>query len=158
MKTEQMMRILVGSGREVYWVNAPVMRDERLESDVLKVNEIQRETAAKVDGVTFIDAHTLFADETGAYQASLPDATGKKVLMRAGDGIHLTGAGGDHLAQVIFDKIDKDWKLLEQAVPGQPKRVLVTKGSTQVAGSSSSSSGSSSSGSSSNGSGSSSRS
>jgi hypothetical protein len=151
VKTEQMMRILAGSGREVYWVNAPVMRDEDLEANVLKVNEIQREAAAKVDGVTFIDSHTLFADETGQFQSSLPDATGKKVLMRAGDGIHFTGAGGDHLAKVIFDQIVKDWNVLEQAVPSQPKKVLVTKGSTQVAGSSSSS-GSSSSGSDSNGS------
>ena len=80
MKTEQMMRILAGSGREVYWVNAPVMRDEHLEANVLKVNKIQAEAAAKVPGVTLIDAHTLFADETGAYQSYLPDATGKKVL------------------------------------------------------------------------------
>jgi hypothetical protein len=157
VKTEQMMRILAGSGREVYWVNAPVMRDEDLEANVLKVNEIQRETAAKVSGVTFIDSHTLFADETGAFQSSLPDATGKKVVMRAGDGIHFTGAGGDHLAKVIFDKIEQGWKVVEQAVPTQPKRVLVTKGSTQVAGGGSSSSGSSgSSGSGSSGSGSSS--
>src|SRR5260221_389402 len=48
MKTEQMMRILAGSGREVYWVNAPVMRDEHLEANVLKVNKIQSEAAAKV--------------------------------------------------------------------------------------------------------------
>jgi hypothetical protein len=139
-KTEQMMRVLASGGREVFWVNAPVMRDESLEANVKKVNEIQRETAAKVNGVTFIDAHTLFADETGAYQAYLPDATGTRVLMRAGDGIHLTGAGGDHLAKVIYDKLDAEWHIGEQAVPSQPKRVLVTKGSTQVAGGGSSSS------------------
>ena len=114
-KTEQMMRILAAGGREVYWVNAPVMRDEDLEAKVLKVNEIQREVATKV-GVNFIDAHTLFADETGQYQSYLPDATGKNVLMRAGDGIHFTGSGGDNLAKVIFDRLELTWKINEQAV------------------------------------------
>ena len=49
--------------------------------------------------VTFVDAHTLFADETGEYQSSLPDDDRQRpCTMRAGDGIHLTGDGGDHLA------------------------------------------------------------
>ncbi|MGZ6974963.1 MAG: DUF459 domain-containing protein, partial [Acidimicrobiia bacterium] len=63
-KVEAMMRILVGPGREVYWVNAPVMRDESLEKNVKKVDEIQRAVAATIPQVTFVDAHTLFADET----------------------------------------------------------------------------------------------
>ena len=71
------MRILIGDGREVYWVNAPVMRDEDLEENILEVDEIQREVAARFpDNVTFVDAHTLFADEPGEYQSSLPDETG----------------------------------------------------------------------------------
>ncbi|MGZ4689120.1 MAG: DUF459 domain-containing protein [Acidimicrobiia bacterium] len=151
-KVEEMMRILVGPGREVYWVNAPVMRDESLEKNVKKVDEIQRAVAATIPQVTFVDAHTLFADETGDYQSSLPDNTGKVVVMRAGDGIHLTGAGGDHLARAIFKQLDPQWRILEQAVPSQPKKVIVTRGSTQVpgsGGSSGSSSGTSGSGSSS---------
>ncbi len=144
--TDKMMRILVGDGREVYWVNAPVMRDSRLEKNILKVDAIQRAVASKIPEVTFVDAHTLFADDAGHYQSSLPDATGETVLMRAGDGIHLTGAGGDHLARAIFTVLERRWKILEQAVVGQPKKVLVTKGSTQIGGNSSgnSSSGSSS--------------
>ncbi len=66
------MRVLAADGREVFWVNAPVMRDADLEREHLKVDEIQREVAAKVDGVTFVDAHTLFADETGDYQSYAP--------------------------------------------------------------------------------------
>lgn len=143
-KTEAMMRILIGNGREVYWVNAPVMRDSDLEANIVKVDEIQREVAAKFPQITFVDAHTLFADETGEYQSSLPDDHGDRVQMRAGDGIHLTDAGGDHLARKIFDQLDARWKITEQQVPGQPKKVLVTRGSTQVPGSGANSSGSSS--------------
>jgi hypothetical protein len=139
--TEQMMRILVGpgAGREVYWVNAPVMRDEDLEKNVLKVDEIQRSVATMFPQVTFIDAHTLFADELGEYQSSLPDETGDDVTMRAGDGIHFTGEGAKHLARKIFGELDTRWKILAQAVPGQQKEVIVTEGSTQVSGNGSSS-------------------
>jgi uncharacterized protein len=145
-KTEEMMRILVGNGREVYWVNAPVMREKRLEDNIKKVDLIQRAVAAKIPEITFVDAHTLFADETGAYQSSFPDDTGHRVTMRAGDGIHLTGAGGEHLAREIYDTLDQRWNITERAVAGQPKKVLVTPGSEQVPGSGGSS-GSSSSGS-----------
>jgi hypothetical protein len=148
-KVAEMMHILVGTGREVYWVNAPVMRDDDLEARVKKVNEIQREVAATIPGVTFVDAHTLFADENGEYQSSLPDATGDDILMRAGDGIHLSGAGGDHLAEAIFALMDPRWRISAQTVIGVEKKVLVTKGSTQVGGSSSSSGSSSGGGSSS---------
>ena len=143
--TEQMMRILVGDGREVYWVNAPVMRDNDLEKRILKVDEIQRSVATMFPNVTFIDAHTLFADQTGEYVSSLPDATGDNVQMRAGDGIHFSDAGGDHLAAAVFKLLDPRWKITQQTVSGQAKKVLVTKGSTQVPGSSGSGSGSGSS-------------
>ncbi len=46
-KVDEMMRILIGDGREVYWVNAPVLADDRDEENVLKVNEIQHEVATR---------------------------------------------------------------------------------------------------------------
>ena len=39
------------------------------------------------------------------------DASGDLVLMRASDGIHLTRAGGDRMAQAVLDVIEKDWKI-----------------------------------------------
>ncbi len=149
--TERMMKLLIGDGRDVYWVNAPVMRSQNLEKGVLKVDEIQRSVASMFpDHVTFVDAHTLFADETGEYMSSLPDANGDNVQMRAGDGIHLSDAGGDHLAKEIFDLIDPRWRVTAQQVPSQPKKVLVTRGSETRPGSGGSSSGSGSSSNSSN--------
>lgn len=127
--TEAMMKILADKGREVYWVNAPVMRDEKTEANVKKVDAIQRRVASRVKGVTFVDAHTLFADEAGDYVSSLPDETGEKVVMRAGDGIHLTGEGAKHLARAIYAMLDPLWKITEQQVVGQEKKVIVSEGS-----------------------------
>jgi hypothetical protein len=135
--TEEMMRVLVGDGREVYWVNVPVVADEDDEENVQKVNAIQESVARNKfpDHVKVVDAHTLFADETGEYVQSLPDESGRRVSMRAGDGIHLSGAGGDHLAREIFQELDASWKILEQAVPGETKRVIAARGSDVVPGS-----------------------
>lgn len=144
-KVDAMMRVLIGMGREVYWVNAPVLANQRDEKNVLEVNRIQREVSTRFpDNVTYVDAHTLFADDRGQYQSSELDDNGKRVVMRAGDGIHLTGAGGDHLAFTIFQLLDLRWKIRAQAVPGQAKKTIVARGSTQVPGSEGSSSGSSS--------------
>ena len=149
--TEDMMRLLVGTNRHVYWVNPPVMKDENLEHDVQQVAAIQLAASRKFKNVTYVDAHTLFADPDGNYATSLTDpATKKRVTMRAGDGIHFSPDGGDYLAAAVFPLLDHDWCITRQADPTQPKRVIETRGSTQVAGtsrSSSSSSGGSSSGS-----------
>jgi hypothetical protein len=118
------------------------MRDDDLEENVVKIDEIQRSVAGKFSEVTFVDAHTLFADETGEYVSSLPDENGDNVQMRAGDGIHFSDAGGDHLAREIFQLMDPRWKITQQQDPSQPKKVLVTRGSEQVPGSSGSGSGS----------------
>ncbi len=135
-KVEAMMRILIGDGREVYWVNAPVLADSNDEKRVLAVDRIQHDVAAQFpDNVTYVDSHTLFADDRGQFQSSLIDDSGKRVVMRAGDGVHLTGAGADHLATAIFKLLDARWKIIKQAVPGQTKKVIAAKGSTQVPGS-----------------------
>jgi lysophospholipase L1-like esterase len=133
--TEKMMRTLAGNGREVYWVNAPVMRDGDLDENVVKVDAIQRRVADRVPGVTFVDAHTLFADEKGEYQSSLPDETGDNVTMRAGDGIHLTGDGAHHLALAIYALLDPNWRISEQQVVGQTKKVIVSEDSDAAYGS-----------------------
>jgi hypothetical protein len=139
--TDQMMQLLIGDeGRDVYWVNAPVMAEEDLEENILEVDRIQREVAEKyADNVTFVDAHTLFADEQGEYQSSIEDEDGDTKYLRAGDGIHLSGDGAEYLAEHVYGLLDAEWKISQQAVPGQTKKVIVTKGSTQVPGSGSSS-------------------
>jgi hypothetical protein len=133
--TELMMSTLVGDGREVYWVNAPVMRDEDTEANIKKIDEIQRRVAARTEGVTIVDAHTLFADEAGEYVSSLPDENGEEVTMRAGDGIHLSGEGAEHLARAIFEQLDAVWRISAQQVPGQTKKVLVSEDSDKLYGS-----------------------
>ena len=95
---------------------------------------IARTAAEKVEGVTYVDAHDLFSDEFGDYQQSFADHTGKRRVMRAGDGIHFSADGADFLAHAIFGLLEREWRILEQADLTQPKRVRETEGSTQVPG------------------------
>jgi len=132
--TMEMMHLLAAGGRPVYWVNAPVMREDDLEESVQEVNEIQRRAAARFDNVTYLDAHDLFDGDTGEYSSRLPDETGKLVTMRADDGVHLSTEGADLLARLVFTLLDVDWRISEQADPTRPQEVVETEGSTQVTG------------------------
>ena len=135
LRTEAMMRELVGKEhRTVYWVGPPVAKASDLEAGVKAVDEIARETAQKVKGVVYVDAHTLFADDNGNYQQSFTDELGQRHVMRAGDGVHFSVDGADYIGRAIFKLIDAEWALTEQADPTHPQAVQETKGSTQVPG------------------------
>ena len=135
IRTEAMMRELVGTKhRDVYWVGAPVAQAKQLESGVIEVNRIQRAAAAAVPGVTYVDAHAIFDDTNGDYQTRFADQFGRTQIMRAGDGVHFSVAGADLISADIFGLINAEWKITSQAVPGAPKPVLETKGSTQIPG------------------------
>jgi len=125
----EMMAILTEGDRPVYWIGAPVMRPSNIEKGVLKVNEITQEIAPQFPTLTYVDAHAVFASSNGGYSTTVVNLMGKSVLARADDGIHLTDAGGDHLAGIVYSLIDEQWRMTEQAVAGAAKRVYETQGS-----------------------------
>jgi hypothetical protein len=132
-----MLSVLVGNpARAVYWVGAPVMRDDTLSKHVRDVNTIVRDVIAKHPEVTYIDSYSLFADENGNYMSSTTDANGNRVSLRAGDGVHFSPDGGDRLGQAVYKMLDARWNITAQAVPSAAKTVIETKGSTQVPGTS----------------------
>ncbi len=134
VRTEAMMRQLGANGREVIWVGAPVAKSTSLEKGVIAVNLIARAAAARIPRVTYVDAHEIFDDDDGNYQQSFADRTGKRQVMRAGDGVHFSVAGAELLGEELFALLDRRWRLVAQAVPGEPKQVRETRGSTQVPG------------------------
>ena len=107
------MRILTRGGRRVYWVGNPIMRDAGYRDRIAMMDRIYEAEAAKHPGVTYIDTWHLMANAKGSYAEYLSDG-GDLVLMRAPDGIHLTRAGGDRMAQSVLDVIEKDWGIPQQ--------------------------------------------
>jgi hypothetical protein len=61
--------------------------------------------------VTFVSTWKLLANEKGSYAEYLEDADGDSILVRAPDGIHMSRAGGDLMAGLVLDVIEKDWKM-----------------------------------------------
>jgi hypothetical protein len=108
------MDILTKGGRRAYWVGNPIMRDSGYRERISMMDHIYEAEAKKHPGVTYIPTWALFATEKGSYAEYLPDASGDPVLMRAPDGIHLTRAGGDRMAQATLDVIEKDWGIAQK--------------------------------------------
>ncbi|MGZ8763650.1 MAG: DUF459 domain-containing protein [Acidimicrobiia bacterium] len=143
-KVEEMMQIFIGAEkRPVYWVATPPMKDPDLDDNIEVLNGVIADVAAEHPEVTFIDVSAEFSDSDGDYTASVTDETGDRVMLRAGDGIHLTPEGGDRMAVPVFAAIDAAWRIIAQAVPGNTQPILETEGSSQIAGTSRNVSGSS---------------
>jgi hypothetical protein len=111
-----LMDQLIAGGRTLVLVGVPIVRDEGRSAEYNTINTIYKEEAAKrEDRVIFVDTFDLFQDEGGGYADYLPNESGELVKYRADDGIHLTRAGGDLVANEIYralsDRFDlTSWK------------------------------------------------
>ena len=132
---EEMLTVIGGNGRAVYWVGAPVMADAAYSERVQGVNDVFREVAAKHSDVTYVDAYTLFSAPDGTYASMLPVPGGKVARVRGADGIHLTPEGGDLLAETVFERLDPACRITQQAVAGAVKATIEAPGSSSVPGS-----------------------
>ncbi len=117
MRVGEAMDILTRGGRRVYWVGNPIMKDAGYRERIAMMNRIYAAEAEKRPGVTFVSTWAALADEKGSYAAYLEDENGDRTLMRAPDGIHMTRAGGDRMAQVVLDVIMKDWGMNGRPAP-----------------------------------------
>lgn len=132
---EEMMTLLIGEDRTVYWVGSPVLEDDD-QLHVAQLNQMFQEVAARHPEVVYVDAYGLFATPEGEYTPFVPDGAGETIRVRADDGVHFTPEGGDHLAEAIFAQLDPQCSLLAQAEPDAAKDVIETEGSSRVPGTS----------------------
>lgn len=107
-RVDAVMTYLEQQGVRVYWIEQPVARDADYSARLRNMNEIFATAAADHPNTTFVPLYDLFLDESGSYSDYLPGDGGELVNMRNSDGIHLTRAGGDRAADVIFARISED--------------------------------------------------
>jgi hypothetical protein len=119
-QVDTMMDLLVGGAakRTVFWIGSPTL-GTKYDHGASEVDRVMREEAAKRPSIVYVDAYALFS-ANGEYSATLPDATGERVRMRTGDGVHLTVAGAKFLAQKVYSLIDSVWELSSQTSPSTP--------------------------------------
>lgn len=95
----------------VYWIGQPIARSEDYSHKMAVMNEIYSSEASSRQNIRYVDSWQRFLDENGSYSAYLLDSSGRVVLMRRSDGIHLTPEGGHYLAEIVLQVISEDWSL-----------------------------------------------
>jgi hypothetical protein len=131
-QVEDMLAVLGGSGRTVYWLGAPVLMDSSKNDGVKQLDAVEQAVVQKHRNAEYVDTYSLFADRDGKYSANVTD-DGKTIVARAGDGVHFTMDGANYLAHAVYKLLDTQCRLTAQSVPGQVKQTIQTPGSTQVA-------------------------
>ncbi|HEX6311050.1 MAG TPA: DUF459 domain-containing protein, partial [Acidimicrobiia bacterium] len=132
---EEMMQIMIGESRTVYWVGSPILEDDD-DLAVARLNQVFQDVAARHSEVVYVDAYGLFSTPDGRYTPFVTDGEGETLRVRADDGVHFTPEGGDHLAEAIMAQLQPQCSLLAQAVPDAAKDVIETEGSSRIPGTS----------------------
>jgi uncharacterized protein len=90
---------------DLIWVGHPIVRDPAYSQDMTIINDIYAEAVRDVGG-DWVSTWAMFADEQGAYEAHGKDLSGATVRLRTDDGVHLTPAGYDLLAERLQSHIE----------------------------------------------------
>ncbi|WP_083672052.1 DUF459 domain-containing protein [Sphingomonas montana] len=99
-----LVRALRGGGATVYWVGLPRMRKATFDADISAMNAFYARLMADL-GVPFIDTRPMSSGPDG-FAAYLPDSSGKPVLMRADDGIHMSMNGYVRITRGLAQRIE----------------------------------------------------
>lgn len=108
-KSEYRRRIrqLLESGRQnnipVIWILPPNMKREKLNRSMAELNILYQAEVRSMGGIV-LDINALFGYQDNIY-SSYASIAGKRVNVRANDGIHYTTKGQKLIAEAIIDKI-----------------------------------------------------
>ena len=103
----------------VYWVGLPRMKSHRFDGRMTLVNDVI-EARITALGVPYLETADLTSNEEGRYEAYLPNASGRKVLMRANDGIHMSMAGYLRMSGPVAERLKRDAGLDRAAIEPPP--------------------------------------
>jgi hypothetical protein len=103
----------------VYWVGLPRIGKESLDADVMAINDFYAERMAKL-GVPFIDTRPVASDAQGNFATWLNDPkTGKRTLIRAADGVHMSMTGYLWITRGLAGRI-RNYADAARSVAGAP--------------------------------------
>ena len=91
----------------VYWVGLPRMKSARFDGRMALINGVV-EARMKALNVPYVETTALTSNGEGGYEAYLANDSGRKVLMRANDGIHMSMAGYLRMSGPVADRLKRD--------------------------------------------------
>ena len=86
------------------WVGLPAIRGPKGTADMLFLDSLYREGAAKA-GITYVDVWDGFVDEAGRFLQKGPDFEGQIRQLRSYDGVYFTKPGARKLAHYVEREI-----------------------------------------------------
>jgi len=105
-KIEEMIGVLKSKGLPVLWVGLPAVRGAKATADMLFLDSLYREAAAKA-GITYVDVWDGFVDEAGRFLQQGPDFEGQIRRLRSYDGVYFTKPGARKLAHYVEREITR---------------------------------------------------
>jgi hypothetical protein len=91
----------------VYWVGLPRMKRDTFDAKMMLINRLV-EARMRALNVPYIETEELTANSDGGYEAYLPTETGRRTLMRANDGIHMSMAGYLRMSAPVAARLKRD--------------------------------------------------
>jgi hypothetical protein len=116
-RIDDLVALLRGRGIAVYWVGLPRMKRDSFDGQMMLINGVV-EARMRALGVPYIQTVGLTSNGDGDYEAYLPTAGGRRVLMRAGDGIHMSMAGYLRMSAPVAAMVRRDAGLDHMPAPG----------------------------------------
>ena len=99
-RTVAFMKEATSSGATLIWVSLPPMQDPTLNTEVQNINAIQKQAAAKVPNVIYVNSNPVLAPN-GTF-APYVTSGGQEVNVRTPDGTHISPQGGALLSQQVM--------------------------------------------------------
>jgi hypothetical protein len=116
-RIDDLVALLRGRDVAVYWVGLPRMKRDSFDDQMMLINGVV-EARMQALAVPYIQTVGLTSNGDGDYEAYLPTAGGRRVLMRAGDGIHMSMAGYLRMSAPVAAMIRRDSGLDRVPAPG----------------------------------------
>lgn len=106
-RVDDLVGLLRDNDVMVYWVGLPRMKRAVFDARMTLINDLVAERMAALD-VPYVDTVPLTSDAQGAYDAYLTAPDGRRRLMRAHDGIHMSTTGYLTLAEPVLARLRAD--------------------------------------------------
>ncbi|OYX55145.1 MAG: GDSL family lipase [Brevundimonas subvibrioides] len=107
-RVDDLVAMLRGQNVAVYWVGLPAMKRASFDSKMMLINEVVSARMAALR-VPYIETESITQNAEGEYDAYLPETgTGRRRLMRANDGIHMSMAGYLRITEPVAARLKRD--------------------------------------------------
>jgi len=106
-RIDNLVALLRERGAAVYWVGLPRMKRATFDDRMALINGVV-EARMRALGVPYLETVSLTSNPDGEYEAYLSGADGRRQLMRANDGIHMSMAGYLRMSAPVAERIKRD--------------------------------------------------